>query len=144
MNESNYSNKQAINEDLNKSNSLNLTSKSKKKAQRSDSTSSSSSVEKLNEKKNNNISNRCYIKLLDLNNTTNNQQLAAVDSKNSRTNKNTSINKRTKDLNLSVDELIRILNIFAFFVFLSFVICLNVIGLFILPYFMKTALTLND
>ena len=145
MNDLNQSKKQAINGDLNK---INNTSKSKKNNERSNSISSSSSNQKLDMTKPN-ASNKCYIKLLDSNNLKNNQQLIPMNGKNSMmTHKNTNNSKTTcrsnDELNLSVDELIRILNIFAFFVFLTFVICLNLVGLFILPYFVKTSLTLND
>jgi hypothetical protein len=152
VNDFNHStNKQPINGDLNKSNSVNLTPRTKKLNQRSNSTSSSlsSSISFQKHDTKNNSSNKCYIKLSDSNSLKNNQQqLVAVNSKNSTTTKNTkksNINANNDiDLNLSVDELIRILNIFAFFVFLSFVLSLNVVGLFILPYFVKTSLTLND
>jgi hypothetical protein len=41
-------------------------------------------------------------------------------------------------------EVIKILNGFIFILFLIFIICLNLFGLFILPYFVKKSLSIDD
>ena len=74
-----------------------------------------------------------------------NVDLKTNDKNDNKNKKNQQSNKKRIDKSKITDlEVIKILNGFIFILFLIFIVCLNLFGLFILPYFYKKSLSIND
>ena len=99
----------------------------------------SSTVVKLNK-------NKVETKIINLNSYSNNNNYNSIINNNNNNNNNkNNNNKKKKKIDTVLEfELIAILNKFIFYLFLAFIITLNILLLYLFPYYLKSQLHFQD